>query len=246
MITICEQCHSPREVVRVSSTFCRVCSDFNKRKNYIRTCEDCGDVKEVKSQGEADCKKCSDCNNEAKREKWVQRDFKPNLNKIVYWYFCPTCPDIRKTRTKRKTPYCKECTKEKSKEIKPVVRFFRVCPTCPPEIATVQVSSKYSAGIKPCISCAAKARSHESRLKKTPKKPRKKAATKYVPIGTDGAKENKVRLSTPKKETKKLTQADEKNMVEEFLKNNKVKMIDSMNNTYENEIKIQGSHNGNY
>ncbi len=88
-----------------------------------------------------------------------------------YYHFCARCPNVRVAKMKRKTNLCGDCSRKwRDKKMDkyefdleamiikciPRVRYFRICPECPPESNTKQVGRKALSGIKLCKFCNGK------------------------------------------------------------------------------------------
>jgi hypothetical protein len=82
-------------------------------KRYTRVCNTCGREDKVTYSNVLgrDCMSC------AKKKAMVSIVAKRNANRIYikYWYICPHCPNVRITRTKRKTNRCASCSRNKAK-----------------------------------------------------------------------------------------------------------------------------------
>jgi hypothetical protein len=137
-----------------------------KRWRYTRTCS-CGEivVTTYKPKEDTPCKKCNDKQLGKKMSEGNRKE-----THISYTYFCPTCPSIRTSRSRKKTPYCADCSRIESAKkrigkerrrpitnftrkvevIIPKPRYFRICPDCHEDNNTIRVASALNAGIKPC------------------------------------------------------------------------------------------------
>lgn len=127
---------------------------------YTRICISCGDVKQVQYRPNKNSM-CSHCSGKHRCENAVKANTKKEEDKVRYWYFCPTCPSIRVTNTRRKSPYCTDCSRARigknNKEINamkrialPRVKHLRICPYCPEGNNVKQVNCNAKAGIRPC------------------------------------------------------------------------------------------------
>jgi len=235
---------------------CKECSAEARRVHldgkrlYDRVCKTCGDIAKVtyKPTEDVECRKCSRLRVAPKLAKKRYRDYKH----IRYWYFCPYCSSVKAVIGKRKTPLCGSCSRKRSKT-KPIkgyydlgameMRYFRICPHCPEDDNTMEVHQASLAGIRPCRKHkyvgkeAELARREEKRLnslKKTcaakPKKKKSRATMSKVEIERRRAI-NKAHRESEKarREKEKLrlarTKTDEE-MMEEWLANNKVKVLE--------------------
>jgi hypothetical protein len=81
-----------------------------KRWRYTRTCS-CGEivVTTYKPKEDTPCKKCSTKQLGKKMSEGNRKE-----THVSYIYFCPTCPSIRTFRSRRKTPYCADCSRIES------------------------------------------------------------------------------------------------------------------------------------
>lgn len=196
------------------------------KRTYIRICSECRDQEEVgyKPKGH---EMCPTCRGLAQTTSMNKRNTKPEGTHIRYWYFCPNCPSVRQTTTKRKTSLCADCSRLLSKAIykmvnrKPAVRHFRICPHCPEGEDTKQVAQKKNAGIRPCPKHrnVGKAPKVEVIVKSMPK-PRKKSvllSESAKAILREEREEHKKKMAA-KEEYPKLDELDSKRMQEEFLR----------------------------
>ena len=132
-----------------------------KRWRYTRTCN-CGEivVTTYKPKEDTPCKKCSTKQLGKKMSEGNRKE-----THVSYIYFCPTCPSIRTFGSRRKTPYCADCSRIESakKRRRPATKFIRkvevrtpsrtfvrICPECEEGNNTIYVASALNAGIKPC------------------------------------------------------------------------------------------------
>ena len=98
------------------------------------------------------------------------------------------------------------------------VRLVQICEVC--GNSKIVKSKRYS-GITTCVSCKNKAKREATA--RNPKKYKRKKT--YSPVGTDGAKENKVKIIMKKEKSPVKRTEDE--MIAEFLNNKKVTVIQS-------------------
>jgi hypothetical protein len=129
---------------------------------YTRVCPDCGDVATITYKPKPGTK-CRVCSSRDTANSTILTRWKPGRKKKVYYYFCPSCSNIRVLSAKRKTPYCGDCNRIASKQPKIYIyfdlkdmkmrvpnRYFRICPMCPEDNNTKQVKQAAHAGIRPC------------------------------------------------------------------------------------------------
>ena len=146
----------------------------------------CGDEKSYTFPTKAT--RCWSCSNKTRKEESVT-----GCTRV--------CIDCKKTSLLKtpsavaKAPRCMSCsskhrakttpmpTKGVRKHVEGEVRHFRLCPDCG---GCIQVGQKTYAGYKLCRPCL-----NKSKREKTKANP-KKYKSRYVPVGTDGAKRNKV------------------------------------------------------
>jgi len=197
---LCKEC--AREKRRVNPV--------GQRTKYTRICKTCGDKSIVgyRPTGDEECYKCSRPEagrraNEARYKNYVPKR---------YYYFCPNCSTVNVNTAKRKTPYCGNCIRRvcRLKYVEPIhysfteekmivpIRHFRICPDCGD---TKEMKGTAGSGIKRCRACydKARAKAKEERAK-AKAKPRKKKKV-YTPVGTDGAKRNKVTVKLDREKT---------------------------------------------
>jgi len=207
----------------------RITRDGRRITLYNRVCT-CGDSTWVtyKPKEGAICRVCRGKN---QAEEMRGKNTKGKEDLVRYDNFCPDCFRSWVTIAKRQTPYCGDCNRirigkanKKTKFFKdgtPKPRHFRICPDCPEESNTVEVASKENSGVKHC-------RHHRVIVKTKDKKPKD-----YKPIGTDGAKRNKVTvqfqvidpetMEPPKPKKKKVeypvsTPEQDKAMIDNFIR----------------------------
>ena len=146
---------------------------------YTRVCATCGNVAEVSYIPKSDTK-CLSCARKEAAPKAAINRWKNNPTRIRYIYFCPTCPAVVERTAKKKTAYCGNCSRRVSHlKLKPPtyynlatltieeveMRYFRICPDCPPDCNTKQVSSRARSGIGYCMK-------HKKAKPKQPHKPK--------------------------------------------------------------------------
>ena len=129
---------------------------------YTRFCAnpDCDNMKQVgyKPKGHEMCRPCR-----AKLQTTAmnQRNTKPIGTHIRYWYFCPLCPSVRESKVKLKSSLCGSCSRKRKGlragknhytygQPRVDTKYYRTCPTCPKETATIEVASKKDSGIIYC------------------------------------------------------------------------------------------------
>lgn len=262
---VCETCGDVKKVKterESKNVKCRLCYDKQNLKERTRVCIDCGDVKVCATKRDAKALRCMSCASK------VDMATRPKKPKVQYVRYCVDCGDIETYRYRNKAKKCDACSRKRQElpqgyydmnEMRyvvkvPPIRHFRICPECE---KAVQVKTKAQSGIVRCRDCYVKSVKKEKREKpkkvKTPatkkkvvtkakpavKKPKKKK--NYKPVGTDGAKRNKVTVkfqtvdldtfeeidgSKRKRKEKEIPQTPrgrELQMQEEWLKKNKVK-----------------------
>jgi len=206
---------------------------------YDRICE-CGDVARVcyKPKGHEKCRVC------ASRETAyasIHSRWSEGREKVRYYYFCPTCPSVRVLIDKRKSSYCGVCSRKFSKQEpdkityclkemklkipKPRKRYFAICPDCPPETATREVSqsanSKYGIHNR-CRPCAVKAKPKsynktKPQVRKELKKP-KVASPQAIKKAQEINREHRVAVQNISRVILVTQTKTEAQMIAEFLK----------------------------
>ena len=200
-------------------------SHIKKKAVYTVVCTRCCMPRTLKHKPRVYPKLCVPCNLKDRADHLHKCNIKSDSEKIRYWYFCPSCPSIRESIDKRKTPFCSKCV-HKGRQVK----YASICPDCPPEDNFKWVTQKKKCGILQCLSCSNKSSVPEVFVKPIKKK-RKKT---YSRVGVDGAKRNKVTvqfqivdehtMEVPKKEVviPATPRELELKMQEDWLKNNSV------------------------
>ena len=154
----------------------------------------CGDEKQYKSPTIAT--RCFACASKTRKEESL----------VGVKRTCIDCEKVDMLKTPSavvKAPRCGSCAaKERAKNIpmpskkrKPIIsedgmRYFRICPECPEDNNTIEVSTEANSGVKRCLKCSMKHR--KPRVRKS----RAKTKKKYTPIGVDGLQ--KVNIRKPK------------------------------------------------
>jgi len=236
MLVMCNGCGIARELSRDRGAKCKSCQQKSRRganwtpEGYKQTCVDCGDIRLTKNDTKADrCKECSNAKNmyETSQKNRVE-EYK------TYTHVCSECGKIRQSPAKkRKTTLCGDCSRKstgKSNRGKDKMRYFRICPTCPEDSNTSQVTAKINSGMKQCKKCL-----NKDKREATIANPKKYSSKhkKYTKVGTDGAKRNKVTVkfqvvdletmeapvrAYAKKETSMSTPEQEQVMIDKFYK----------------------------
>lgn len=250
----CTQCGDIREIATKPKAgkglICRACSTVNKMTRTLKppfytTCIDCGVVRELKKRNTAS-KRCRSCATRllmSTRSGWTK-------DKIVYTYFCPTCPTVNVLKAKRQTSYCGVCsrkyTKRKSRPdyiyfdmenmmYTQPIRMFRVCKWCNDK---KPVTAKSKAGIGSCIKCKhldkdqgeIQKKRNATRAKRGTKSSKTKT-TRSAPQYSKAAIE-KVRAvnkahhaAVQSKEAPMKSRFTDKEMIDRYLETNEVLMI---------------------
>ena len=201
---------------------------------YCTECETWRVLKKKPVEGQI-CKHCSRLRM-AKELKKINT--KKQEDKVRYWHFCPHCPSVRLLTKRLNSQLCGKCTRIMCKKPKSIswfdfetmqmvnelnerekMRYFRICSGCD----DVKQVHRSNARVGLCREC--------SRKSKTGMK--YKVKKKYQPVGTDGAKRNKVTvkfqvvdletMEAPKREYNKKeipqsTPEADKAMIEDYLR----------------------------
>jgi len=202
------------------------------KRTWLRLCA-CGDAKEVTYRPKKGTK-CIVCRGKELAKNMQGKNKKSEGTYIRYWYFCPHCPSVRESTVRLKTSLCGSCSRARKglrsgknhySYGQPRVenKFYRTCPKCPEETATIEVACKKNSGTKPC-------RKHRGNNVAKPTKT-KKGKKVYTPVGFDGRQKVKVKFQIvdektmeppiKKREPKTLVQLDQTDslrMQEEFLR----------------------------
>ena len=211
------------------------------RTTYRRVCSSCGDVSTItyKPKAGVKCKSCSGKENVVHAH---TNNKKEEKDLVRYSRTCIDCNETHFLKCQPRSDLCGDCSRKrtglankgKPRKIKPKidkngleVRFFRVCPDCPPEVATIQVSSKKHSGIKPC-------KKHMAKYRRPRGKKANPIAKSNIVGGYDGRQKVKVKFQVvdletfeePKRLYKKKeidigTPEDNARMVEEYLAKSK-------------------------
>ena len=198
-------------------------------RTYTRTCVQCGATKQVKYKPKG-TETCNVCNmGKINRTNHKERRWKDH-KEVRYIYFCPLCSSIRILKAKRKSPYCRECSKTVAKSVeergyfnmetmkfeKPKIRYFRCCKICGDvrEVKTFQSAQKQY-----CKKCKITKNNHLARTK-----PHKKKSVSKAEI------ERQIELNRKHKESLKEKKAviqtrSEEDMINEWLKKNQPSVV---------------------
>ncbi len=159
---------------------------------------------------------------------------------VRYYHFCARCPDIRIAKMKRKTNLCSDCSRRwrdkkmdkyefdlKAMIIKciPRIRYYRICPECPPETNTKQVGRKALSGIKLCTKCNGKATGSANKgitKEYKPRKTRRKVFSEAALAIMREEREFRARKEAAKEVIPQLKEVDSKRMQEEFIRKRNV------------------------
>ncbi len=247
MLVTCERCGDNREVVRYSSPLCRECatkvrieknnpngfkyrsavgSTGRPKTEYLRVCA-CGDASWIGFRPELDAE-CRPCSQKKNGYRLSQSNRKPESEKMTYEHVCSgkgSCGKVRILKTShkyRKTTYCGDCARRRVwQREENDVRYFRICPECPEDKATVQVSSSKNAGIKTCREHTVKPSGKARKKVTTYKTHRKKTVSDaMIQLERKRNKEHREEVERIKTEpvVQKLTDAE---MMKIFLRSNK-------------------------
>lgn len=220
------------------------------RTKYKRVCSECNDIATVGYKPKPGIM-CRQCRGKKQAKEMQGKNTKQEHERIRYYYFCMKCSDVRISVAKRKCNLCLNCSrkyarKEKEpyiyfdfKEMKMKIpkRYFVICPDCPSEIATREVSKSmfsHRGLYVRCKECAIKAKpktyvkTKEQAIKETRVKHRvsKKASKEAIEREIEKNREHKSNLKNEKKKSttpeQKLT---DKEMIDLWLSKNKAVIV---------------------
>lgn len=168
---------------------------------YDYTCVDCKQPKRVTYKPKPK-QLCHSCSAKLMATKMQDKNTKPKGTHKRYWYFCPSCPSVRESVAKKKTPYCGDCSRKGKKSV------------------------------RLCRSHSKTGNNGGRKLGSKNKKPAQGRKKTYIPVGIDGLQKVKIpkyqivdlnTMEAPvnKREPKEYPQLDQVrslNMQEEFLK----------------------------
>lgn len=108
-IRVCKGCGDKKKVrsKKEMTDYCFKCQGILKQVSHFRLCLTCGDIKKVDRVKATKSNICSPCH-----MKVMRQHQKPA---VINHYFCHTCPDVRVTKLKKKTNYCGDCSRKRSK-----------------------------------------------------------------------------------------------------------------------------------
>jgi len=224
------------------------------RTKYTRVCIGCGDTATVGYRPKG-TEMCRLCRGREQAKDMCGKNVKQEHEKKRYTHFCMMCPSVRVAVDGRKSNLCQSCSRKNARKTVPYIyfdfeemkmkvpkRYFAICPDCPEEIATREVTqSMFSqrGTIVRCRKCAAKAKVG-AKYKKTstqvikqarpkPKKVSKEAIEKEIAKN----REHKIAQATPKLITQTLSDDD---MMSAWLSDNEVKLVGDLRDISEVHI----------
>lgn len=179
---------------------------MKKIYTYKVFCPECKTYRELQTKPKTPTTICRGCNSSRHAAELSQKNRKNDEEKKSYYYFCATCPSIRVSKITNGGSHCGDCS-----------RKFRGSP-----IKTIAyLEEKKKPKIKEVRVLVAKPK---IKPKAVVKKPRVKAPKKYTQVGMDGFQ--KVTIAV--KKVQPIQKKSEDEMMEEFLKNNKVTVIEPL------------------
>lgn len=227
------------------SRYCRPCYNKINTEAKVRVCIDCGNIKQCSTTRDAQAKRCKNCS--AKDVAKNRKGTTSKIPKIVYWYFCSKCDKVQMKTKRQGSCWCQSCSRTRLRKPEHIYfdfeemkmrmpkRYFVICPDCPPEIATREVSqSMFSqkGAIVRCRSCASKAKPKKYKKTNTqiakesrPMSKTKKTSIKAIEKEIEKNREYKSILESEKKKAIPEQKLTDKQMMDLWLKSHKPTVV---------------------
>ena len=254
MLIACPKCNVPRELSRDRGKLCRTCTTkANRSRNwtpegYEQSCIDCG--KKWLTNSDTKATRCVSCSGTKLGKEMAQKNVKEPSEKKRYKVVCDDCNEqrfITANPKHRKTNLCGKCSRKatgKANKKEDKMRYFRICPECPEDDCTKQVSSAKLAGIKLCHKHSMKNR---TRFVTKPYKKTNKQKTKEKDSETSYAMQRAIEINRQHKEAVKNIDFDKplisvekeksRNMIDDWLKDNEPSIKDHPDMPYSHQIR---------
>jgi len=207
-------------------------------KTYKRVCAECGDIKEVTYKPKSTTL-CGACRSKKLNVASIIARRWEGHTPVRYWYFCSNCPSVREVKVRHRSVYCADCSRRLARKPKvkgyfdlktlkyylPKVRHFRVCEKCGD---VKEVKTKQSAQKKLCRSC-----SLNKKVKGIAYKTKRKTRVSKLQIEQERERNRQHREAMAKAEKPKKPKLSDEEMIANYLKTNKVTVIEPSQYTKE-------------
>jgi len=206
---VCEVCGDKNKVKsrkEASKKLCRKCYLEKEVKARTRTCIDCGDVTVVATSRDAKALRCKKCSSKHIAE--LRKGKPTSVPKVIYYYFCTDCSDIKISKARVRRTRCGKCSRlakrlhatrlpyfdfdtMKIVNVPDLEAFVRTCKYCGDKKVMKQ---KSQAGLKACKACS----NRNKDLKAI-------EAKRQDTLKSKGIKTGRKKLNKPKKSSKTIS-----------------------------------------
>jgi len=206
---VCKVCGDKKQVKskkEASKTLCRKCYLNQKVQERTRICIDCGDVKVLATSSDAQALRCKKCS--SKHIAKLRKGKATSVPKVIYYYFCTDCADIKISKARVRRTRCGKCSRKAKRlhatrlpyfdfktmkivNVPDPEAFIRTCQYCGDKKVMKQ---KSQAGLKACKACSNKNKD----LKAIEAKRQDTLKSKGIKIG-------RKKINKPKKSSKTIS-----------------------------------------